>query len=170
MGVTLKDEKVMDRWSVLIVNGQGRAEELFDMVASNIDKISPPEVEFQMEVVKPGLLKGLMGKKREYLMVTNSAIKDYRMYIGARDYGKTLDVSWYLTVEPGFFKKQISKAITGSDKALSFNLDLFTQQDLAAYVSIVHHALLDAVEELMRDLGQDPSKIDRKSKGFLGVS
>lgn len=170
MGVTLKDEKVMDRWSVLIANAQGRAEDLFERTISNIKEMSPPDVEYQMEVVKPGWLKGLMGKKREYLMITNGGLKDYRMYIGARDYGRTLDVSWYLTIEPGFFKKQISKALTGSDKALSFNLDLFTQQDLMAYVSVVHHALLEAVEELMRELGQDPSKVDRQSKGFLGVS
>jgi hypothetical protein len=94
------------------------------------------------------------------------------MFIGARDYGDTLDVQWYLTCEPGFFKRHLSDILTrgASDKALSFNLDLFQQQDLNAYATVVHHCFLEAIEKLMSGLDQDSSKIDRKSKGFLGVS
>jgi hypothetical protein len=105
-------------------------------------------------------------------MVTNEGLKDYRMYIGARDYGNNLDVQWYLTCEPGFFKKTLSAFLTkgASDKALSFILDLFQQQDLSAYATVVHHCLLKALEKLMLGLGQDVSKIDRKSRGFLGIS
>jgi hypothetical protein len=54
-------------------------------------------------------------------------------------------------------------------KVLS-NLDLFDQQDLRAYGTNAHHCLLKAVEKLMINLHQDPSKIDRKSRGFLGIS
>jgi hypothetical protein len=115
-------------------------------------------------------------------MVTNENewLKDFRMYIGARDYGNSLGVSWYLTCEPGFLKRLFSTALfygktkdiqrVSPDRALSFTLDIFSQQDLIAYVTCVHHSLLKAIEKIMRELGQDPSKIDRKSKGFLGVS
>ena len=139
-------------------------------------------LEFKGKGLK-GFVKGVTGieaiedaaeafakKKREYLMVTNATLKDYKMYIGARDYGNNLDISWYLTCEPNFFKKALSSLTTGSDKALSFALDIFDQQDLQAYVTVVHHCLLDAVSEIMLGLDQDPSKIDRKSRGFLGVS
>jgi hypothetical protein len=34
----------------------------------------------------------------------------------------------------------------------------------------VHHCFLDAVVDLMVALGQDASKLDRSSKGFLGIS
>jgi hypothetical protein len=37
-------------------------------------------------------LQGFFGNERDYLMVTNSGLRDYRMYIGARDYGNNLDV------------------------------------------------------------------------------
>lgn len=49
-------------------------------------------------------------------------------------------------------------------------LDLFDQQDLTAYVTNTHHCLIEAVEKLMLNMGQDPSKIDRKSRGFWGIS
>ncbi|MCD6473249.1 hypothetical protein J7K55_09160 [Candidatus Aerophobetes bacterium] len=48
-------------------------------------------------------------------------------------------------------------------------IDIFDQQDLRAYVTVTHHCLLKAVENLMKELGQDSSKIERKSKGFLEV-
>ena len=73
----------------------------------------------------PSMFKGLFGKKRDYLMVTNAALKDYRMYVGARDYGRHLDISWFLTVELGFFKKAFSEVLTkgASNTALSFALN-----------------------------------------------
>lgn len=69
-------------------------------------------------------------------------LNDYRIFVGARDYGDNLDISWYLTCEPKFFKRYLSNILTGgaSDKALSFNLDLFQQQDLNAYTTVVHTA------------------------------
>ncbi len=48
-------------------------------------------------------------------------------------------------------------------------LDIFAQQDLRAYATVVHQCVRDAVEALMDELGQDSSKINRQSKGFLEV-
>jgi len=41
---------------------------------------------------------------------------------------------------------------------------------LRAYTTNAHHCLIKAVEKLMTNLNQDTSKIDRKSRGFLGIS
>jgi len=166
---TLKDEKIMDNWGTVIHGAQGKSDYIFETTRKFLSESQAPGVQWDMGEVTPSFFKGLFGRKRDYLMVTNEALKDHRMYIGARDYGIHLDVQWYLTTEPGFLKSLSSKVIAGSDKALSFALDIFAQQDLRAYVTVVHHCLLDAVEALMDELGQDASKIDRKSKGFLEV-
>ena len=50
------------------------------------------------------------------------------------------------------------------------DLDLFDTQDLRTYVTNAHHCLLDSVDKLMVSLNQDPSKLERKSRGFLGIS
>jgi len=50
------------------------------------------------------------------------------------------------------------------------NLDFFDEQDLRAYVTNAHKCLQKAVDKLMLEFNQDPSKIDRKSRGFLGIS
>lgn len=166
---TLKDEKIVDSWGTVISDGQGKADSIFDKVQQLLEKNDAPGVIWEMGEVTTSFFKGLFGKKRDYLFIKNEALKDHRMYLGARDYGNNLDISWYVTTEPGFFKGLTSKTLAGSDKALSFALDIFAQQDLRAYATVVHHCVLDAVESLMEELGQDTSKIDRKSKGFLEV-
>lgn len=169
--LTVKDEMVIDRWSLIIENGQGNAEPVFRGTQGYLQLANPPGVQMQRVRVRPTWLKGLLGVERDYLMVTSETLSDYRMYIGARDYGSSLDVSWYLTCEPGQLKKALSEMLTrgASDTALSVNLDLFEQQDLNAYSTVVHRCLLKAVEKLMAAMHQDSSKIDRKSKGFLGI-
>jgi hypothetical protein len=80
-----------------------------------------------------------------------------------------LDVSWFLTLSPGFLKRQISKYATGNPQALSMAINLFDQQDLRAFTTIAHHSLQDALKTLMEDLKQDYSTVNTKSKGFLEV-
>ena len=95
----------------------------------------------------------------------------YQIYVNARDYGNNLDVSWYLTFRPTWWQAFLSLIpfVSMIPKTLS-DLDLFDQQDLTAFATNAHHCLLKTVEKLMASLNQDSSKIDRKSRGFLGIS
>ena len=170
--ITLKDEKIIDRWAMIVENAQGLAEQIYGDTESIVKESQAPGISFERVQVRPSWLKGMLGNERTYLMVTNDALGDYRMFIGARDYGNALDISWFMTCEPGFFSKKLSGVLTSgaSDKALSLNLDIFQQQDLNAYATVVHHCMLKAIEKMMSGKGQDTTQIDRKSKGFLGIS
>ena len=125
MSVTLKDEKIIDRWSMIVEGGQGQAEQIYQDTENNVKELKVPGIDMEIVKVRPSWLKGLFGKEREYMMVTNEALGDYRMFIGARDFGDTLDISWFITCEPGFFKKRLSNVLTSGayDKALSLNLE-----------------------------------------------
>jgi hypothetical protein len=170
--ITLKDEKIIDRWSMIVENAQGLAEQIYGDTQSIVNESQAPGIGFERVQVRPSWLKGILGNERSYLMVTNDALSDYRMFIGARDYGSALDISWFMTCEPGFFSKKLSNILTSgaSAQALSLNLDIFQQQDLNAYATLVHHCMLKAIEKMMSGKGQDTTQIDRKSKGFLGIS
>lgn len=170
--VILKDEKILESWSVLIENAQGKGEEVYTQTSNFIQESRAPGVTSEMATVRTGETTGFFGKlvERNYFMVFNERLKDYRMYVGARDYGNNLNVSWYLTVEPGVLKSLLSGVVTKDPRGLSLSLGLFQREDLFAYVTAVHHCLLKSVERIMQSLNQDPSKIDRKSRGFLGIS
>jgi hypothetical protein len=172
MMVSLKDEKVIDSWGMLIEAAGGRQSHLLENIERYLEQAELPDIFWQQVQVMPGMIKGLLGKKRVYLMITNGALKDFRMYVGARDYGRHLDVSWFLTLEPGVIKRALSGIITqGQDhQALTFRMDLFDQQDLRAYVTSVHRfCVRRAVQGLLEELGQEPPNSQWQSKGFLQV-
>jgi len=121
----------------------------------------------------PGIIRGALGKRRESLVVQDKhfRLKPYQLLVNAKDYGNNLDIVWYLT-----YRLSIIRALLMTIPFISFiprkveDLDIFDLQDLRAYSTICHHSVLSAVEKLMLSLNQDLSKIERKSRGFLGIS
>ena len=47
---------------------------------------------------------------------------------------------------------------------------MFDFEELTAYGTTVHRAVIKAVEEIMGQLNMDFSKVDTKSRGFLNIS
>ena len=171
---TLRKEQVVDNWSILIENGQGNAKMVFKETENFIKKSKAPSVEMKMRNMSPGTFKGLMGIERDFLEITdheNMRMAPYQIYVNARDYGISLDISWYLTFRPTWWHSLLSMVpfVSMIPRTLS-DLDVFDQQDLTVFATNAHHCLLKTVEKLMVSLNQDPSKIDRKSRGFLGIS
>lgn len=94
------------------------------------------------------------------------------MYVGVRDFGRHLDVNWFLSVKPSSLKKGLSELLTeGKDPAaLSFHLDIFDQQDLRGYVTVVHgFCVRSAVEQLLEGIGENPMNFDWCARGFSRI-
>jgi hypothetical protein len=198
----LHQDKVIDRWSNIIIDANGRGEEILKSVVEKIEAAEIPNIKISKKEVTPkkwGM--GIFSKKnRVFLLVENEYFPGYEMFIGARDYGKQLSVSWYLTGETAALSKLANlmpsssnaagSAIMGSliaslylfkyafdkiDKKMrggkpTASMDIFDVEELSAFVTISHRALLDSIEELMTGLNQDFSKVERKSRGFLNIS
>ncbi len=168
----LRKEQVMDSWSMLIENGQGRFNEVFQDTESFIKESKAPSLETRRSKMAPGIIGSFFGARRDFLVVKDqqsSMLSPYQIFINARDYGNNLDISWYLTYRPSMWEALVGAFRSKSPMALE-ELDLFELQDLTAYTTVCHHSTLKAVRNLMLGLDQDPSKIERKSKGFLGIS
>ena len=176
--VTLKEGKVMDHWASLLIQCQGEEEGLFRAIEEQLAAFQPPEVTWKRDSVAPGYWKGLMGKRRDYILVKHNRFDDYLLCVNARDYGTSLDVCWYLTVSTkGAILEWLMK-VPILNIAVGFlgrmfgwvkNLDLFDQQDLRAYVTVGHLAVKRAIQDLLAKRKLD-LEIDWKSKGQFGVS
>ncbi len=186
----VKTEQVVESWSMQIRNANGKAEEIYANTEKALAESNVPNIKKEKRKISPGLLRGLMGGKRDFLVIEetkNSNLGPYQMFISARDYGNNLDVNWYLTFRMGLKQKikyllclvpvvnllvipLVVLQALGNARREGLALDLFDEQDLRAYVTNAHHCLLESVSNVMTELKQDPSKIDRKSKGFLGIS
>jgi len=164
---TLKDEKILESRAMIIAGAQNKVDYVFDNVQKLLEKNQAPGVKWELGEVTPSFLKGLFGRKRDYLLVTNEALDDYKIYIGVREYGNNLDVQYFLTCEPGLFKKMGDRV----DKSMGMItvLDIFAQQDLRAYSTVVRRCIKEVLGTLAKELGQDISNIESDSKGFLEV-
>ncbi len=173
--ITLKEGKILDQWSTMIEQSQGHGEGLLQAVEANLQTSQAPGVSWKRESVAPGMLKGLFGKRRDFLLLTNERFDDYLMCVGARDYGAHLDVSWYLTASTKSTLVQTLAKVPGVGVAAGAyaalqSLDVFDQQDLSAYVTVGHHAVVKAVEDLMSQRKLDLTRLDRKSRGLFAVA
>ena len=169
MAVRLKDETILNQWSMLVDGAAEHCHEVLEDIQDRLEAARiPGTCRWLVSEVESG---GFLSKtRREFLIVQLDQFADYRNYIGVRPYGTYLDCCRYLTVEPGFLKRQLSQAITGGDnRLLSTPKNLLIEQDLSAWASVVHHAVLDAVRSLMTKSGQDLAGLRRETKGFLQV-
>ena len=158
----LKRDQIVDRWDCLIAGAQGRGDEVLTAVTGHVDRQALPFVEHEERDLAASLFRG---GTRTFLVIWhngNGRLKPYRMHVNVRDYGTNLQTSWFLTYHRSFFERLKPNPLVA--------LNLFDEQDLRAYVTAVHYGFLDAVIDLMIALGQDTSKLDRKTNGFLGIS
>ena len=170
---TLTEGEVVESWSTLIENGQGNAESLLGDTENFIEESRAPELSMDRQQIAPSVVSGLAGRTRDFLVVTqeNPRLAPYQLFLNCRDYGNNLDVNWYVTFKPTGWQIFLSFfPFVREVQQASSDLDLFDQADLRAYVTNAHRCMLKAVDSVMLKLAQDPTSIDRKSRGFLGIS
>lgn len=168
MTVTLKEETILNQWSMIVENAKGHVEDVLSDIERRLVEAALPEgCSNERETVQSSSWTAKV--KRQFLVCENEAFGDYRVYIGVRSYGRHLDVCRFVTVEPGFMKKLMAQRVAGDAYALSGPKNILVEQDLRAWLSVVHHAVVDAIDGLFDDLKQDRSKIRRESKGILEI-
>jgi hypothetical protein len=165
MTVTLKKQSIVDQWGTVVEHGAGREKWVLDTTERLIQESKMPGISVKQDQVTMGMFSA----KRNFVIVGNAGAKEFYMFIGARDFGMHLDAAWYLTLFASGLKSAMSRRMTGSPNALSMNINMFTQQDLRAYVTVANHCFRQALDELYQELKITPKGLDTRSTGFLSV-
>jgi len=165
----LRKDQILERWDVLIENGRGAAESIYNSIVAALTSAEPPGVSWQRQEIRAGGV--LTGKVYDGLVVTNPRLEGCKIYIFAYDYGADLHTAWFLTMQLGWMKSVLAMSFLKltDPRAVIFYLDIPQELELSAYVSTVHDATKKAVGALMGKLEQDFSRVNTKSKGFLEV-
>lgn len=185
----LKEEEIIDKWSVLIDGANGRGKELFKIVKERLKEIEAPKVAISEEEIFPSLIRKIKGEGRTFLVAKNNYLEGYLMYIGAIDYGKQLFISWYLTSEASASQKLLAKlpwwiqiplfplviflSIYNRFRGKTVSpadMDIFDLEELTSYATTVHYAVINATKEISQSVGFDFAKVNTKSRGFLNIS
>lgn len=179
MSSTLKDENIVERWFAAIIGANGKSEELLRDFNRRVEAAAIPGISLSWEEITParglgGALKGMFkgqSKSRKFVMIQNENLEGYVAYVGSKDYGKQLLVSWYLVAD----KHKVSAASKMLERSTghlvkAMDLDLFDIEEMMAYGTLVHEALKGSVEDLMKNLNLDFTKVDTHTRGFLNIS
>jgi len=165
MPYTLKREAILEQWAEVIERGAGHAKEVMQKTERLIIDANMPNVRTRIDTVSTGIFS----QKRDFLLVSNDNLREYILFITARDYGTMLDTAWYVTLNPRGLKRTLSKAMTGNPNAFSQQVDMFMQQDIHAFVTVATGLFKRALDELMEELKLDPSILNKKSRGYLDI-
>ena len=171
--MSLKSQNIKERWFAAIGGANGESEKVLRAFMSGVQAAGIPEIEAGRQSVSVGLgskLKGIFGggasQDRIMIVITNKSLPGWLIYIGARDYGKQLLVSWYLVTD----EKKTSRFSRTIGTMASMELDIFKTEELSAFVTIVHQSLKDAVKQVMTEMNLDFTKVDTHTRGFLNIS
>lgn len=183
----LDKDRVVESWTALLDGANGEGEKVIKGAIREIERVEAPNIHITRKKVNPG--RGFIQKSREFLVAEHRLIDTYDMYIGARDYGKQLFVSWYLVAEPVSFSRlfkrnpilavlklpflvlaMVAARARGEKGEFYSRMNLFDSEEITAYVTTVHHAVTAAAKEMAEARHIDFSKVDTKTRGFLNLS
>lgn len=177
-------QKICDEWTVLIPDAADRVDIVFSRLRDLIFKRKLPNSHpdtVRTRDLRQTVLRG--GEKRRFLIVfppSTHEVKLYRIYVGVRSYGQELQVCWYLMLEPGLFRRILARLLSFAGAIFNPRViidpfwlwerrSLFGSQDLSAHASIIHDCAKTVVNETMVELGQDPAKVNTRTKGILDL-
>ena len=157
----LTDYQIVNQWHALLPRCHGEAPGILAMVEDELAQVGVPGLYWSQESVSTGLLKGLFGKRRDFLLVSHEAFSEYRVLVGCQNYGTALGVS-RLVVASARLLNDAYRAIRLNVEIterfqIGSELDPFDLADLRAILEIIHQAVRGAVQNLLSEREEQAS-------------
>jgi len=182
--------RTVNDWSYLIEGAHGKKETMIDIIKRDLKEVDAPSLNIGYCKVSIAGLTGIFMKDREQLFIENKKLLGYNVLVSIEDYGKQLNVSWYLMIKENWLSRLTHLAMKNNLFMLFLApilfvakffyskrnciipelMDIFDIEELTAYSTTAHHAVTKATEEIMGQMDMDFSKVDTKSRGFLNIS
>lgn len=162
----IKGQDVLDSYLQLLPGSASLADEYIKGIGESIREQALP-VEVTLQSASTGLLRSVMGKSREFLVVKpqNRNLDVFRILHFGVPSGNNLAAGWYLTGRVrGFGQMQLRVPVI-------HDIDVFDSADLQALVAAIHQfAVIDSLLAIADRVGLDRERVHRKSTGLFGVA
>jgi hypothetical protein len=150
-----------------VIPGAGQlAEQYVDGIVQSVREQQLP-VEIEVQETATGLLRSVMGKSREFLVIkpTSRALDVFRILHYGVPTGVNLAAGWYLT---GRVKGLGTAPVR---VPVLHDIDLFDNADLQALAISIHQfAVVDSLLAIADKVGYERDRVTSQTKGLFGVS
>jgi hypothetical protein len=162
----IKGDDVITYYSQVLPDAATQGQSYLPWVQGSVQEMALP-VRIGSQQAATGLLKSVMGRAREFLVIQpeDRKLDVFRMLNWCSPVGNNLAVGWYVVGrQRGFGKLQLRIPILD-------NLDLFENADLTALYQSIHlFGVMRAIYACIEAVGGDRSKIkDQAGAGFFGL-
>lgn len=146
MSAAPKAEQVVDRWSTLVDDAAEETDRIMDDLDVGLSDAQVPGGCSWDSWRGPA--------DSAELVVRVRAFPDFRIYVKMRPYGTHLHVARIVTLQPGWIKRQCASQLYGDPLAMSIPKSIARQQELSAWIGVVHQCVLAVVDRLRARRGQ----------------
>src|SRR3989344_122690 len=154
----------------LVAGADGKRDALEALIKRNLKVLAVPNIKVEERLVSYAGIYDMLGGGRKQLVIRNTKIRDYVLFVNAYDYGKQLHVSWYLMLRVNWLSRLLAMAeqkpmlyipllpIVFMAKILYHRarttipemMNMFETEELSAYLTTIQHAVSDAVSDVAK--------------------
>ena len=162
----IKSQDVVSSYQEVIPGAGRLAKQYVDGIVQCVREQELP-VEIDVQEAATGLLRSVMGKGREFLVIkpTNRALDVFRILHYGVPSGVNLAAGWYLI---GRVK---GLGTTPMRVPVLHDIDLFDNADLQALVFSIHQfGVIDSLLSIADRVGYERDRVKRETAGLFGVA
>lgn len=151
--ITLTNDSVADRWMRLLPDRSGNGIALLDRVERELEQVRLPDVVTAPDTLAGNALKGMLGGRRDALIVRNKRFKEFQIAMACWGYGTYLQVVRYVVSSPKVAGSLKRKALFDKEQSDRYTpgteLDVLDSAELDAWIAAVDFSLRTAIDSLM---------------------
>jgi hypothetical protein len=131
----LRETMIVDQSDTLLDGLGDEAVGFYLAVEKKLHEIYAPEVSWTMDSADSGLLRAILGHRRDFLTIRHASFPEYSVWLSARANGSVLHLSWIV----------LAKARLANDlrRAVRFREDSDGRFDLGAELDVLDALLLN---------------------------
>ncbi len=154
----LSSVSIVSEWHTILPGATEGRSAIFEAVADRLAEMDAPEIMWAVERVSAGIIKSLLGRGRDYLVITFHGFPEHRALIGCESFGTTVGLSLLVVAQVRLGRSLRRAIVSRGDAAkteeVGGELGIGAATRLSTLISIVRLALDDALNSLF---GANPS-------------
>lgn len=173
--MALTDDKILKEWVRFIEGYKGLKAPLFEKIEERIIAYNAREIQWKTQMMQTQGAFFIQGGELEFMTFRHARMADFLIHATCVDFGDNSIVAWFLTCEPTFLKRWLSKRFTkamGYDanhpdavRVFSNNLTIPNRLGLRGFVTAVHDSMYVSMKELLEAAGKDTKVLDDNYRG-----